>query len=163
MYLDGFRYFTTDNAFSTAVIKTVDKNGDIVANVPITSGSLSGNTDDTGKVYFDLPVGIYNFTADFGDDKENVQVSATDDFVYYTVLKPWDSEIEGVDGNIITAQINGDDEVIYAASYDETGVLKSLKSMEADVNESEYDAGFTPDKVFIWKPDMTPVDLWTAE
>ncbi len=163
MYLDGFRYFTTDNAFSTAVIKTIDKNGDIVANVPITSGSLSGNTDDTGKVYFDLPVGIYNFTADFGDDKENVQVSATDDFVYYTVLKPWDSEIEGVDGNIITAQINGDDEVIYAASYDETGVLKSLKSMEADVNESEYDAGFTPDKVFIWKTDMTPVDLWTAE
>ena len=35
--------------------------------------------------------------------------------------------------------------------------------MEADVNESEYDAGFTPDKVFIWKTDMTPVDLWTAE
>ena len=163
MYLDGFKYFTTDNAFSTAVINAVDHNGEGVADLSVTSGLLSGTTDETGKVYFEIPFGIYNFTVNFGDDKEEVQVSATDDFVYYTVLKPWDSVIEGVDGNIITAQINSNDEVIYAASYDETGVLTGLKSMEADVNESSYDVGFAPDKVFIWKTDMTPVDFWRAE
>ena len=78
-----------------------------------------------------------------------------------TVNELPESRLIGVDGTVITADIYDNSLDIYAAR-DEDGVLVQLKLMDADVSRDIYDAGFEPDKVFLWNV-MTPVDIWTAE
>ena len=71
------------------------------------------------------------------------------------------SELKSVEGTVITADIYNSELDMYAAAY-ENGVLVQLNMIDVTRGVSEYDAGFEPDKVFLWN-GMTPVDVWTAE
>lgn len=71
------------------------------------------------------------------------------------------SELKSVEGTVITADIYNSELDMYAAAY-ENGVLVQLNMIDVTRGVSEYDAGFEPDKVFLWD-GMTPVDIWTAE
>ena len=62
---------------------------------------------------------------------------------------------------MITADIYDNSLDMYAARY-EDGVLVQLKLIDVSRETHTYDAGFEPDKVFLWN-GMTPVDIWTAE
>ena len=78
-----------------------------------------------------------------------------------TVNELPESILSGVDGTVITADIYDNSLDMYAARY-EDGVLVQLKLIDVSRETHTYDAGFEPDKVFLWN-GMTPVDIWTAE
>lgn len=65
-----------------------------------------------------------------------------------------------VDGSKISVYYRPDGAELYAAMY-ENDVLTQLARFDLKEEIAEYDAGFEPDKVFLWGEGMIPIDMYT--
>lgn len=75
---------------------------------------------------------------------------------------PKDPEITVVpeSGTSVTVTVTNEpeDSVLYAVQYEEDGALKNVKIINSGDN-----IDFMPDKVFLWKTDMTPLTKWEKQ
>lgn len=66
--------------------------------------------------------------------------------------------LSGVAAAKITVANQPVDSIIYAAKYDENGVLTNIK-----IVNSGDSIEFMPDKVFLWKNNMEPIKMWKRQ
>lgn len=163
IYFSDIDYRSTENGVMSLLEMNVkDENGMPVEGAEVSVGAVSAETGAGGKAYLELPDGIYNVDiskngAALGSATVRVTGRCTA-YIFESVPEP---EILSVNGSIINADMTDESYDLYAARYD-NGVLSQLKSFAVSSSVLSYDAGFEPDKVFLWN-GMTPVDIWTAE
>lgn len=130
----------------------LDENGAQVASVSNLNVRNFSDTD-SGKLSPIKLMEIYN------QAKSGSEASVT--FANARITDGSKDEITSVDGSLIN-YTGGYGMTLYAAAYDaDSGMLKSVKVKKIDtLGEQQFDAGFIPDKVFMWNV-MKPVDMWT--
>lgn len=137
---------------ATVTLTIFDESGNQIASA---SNLNMRNFSDTGsgKLSPISLIEIYN--------QANTNSTASVTFDNAKITDGSKSEITSVDGSVIN-YTGGYGMTLYAAAYDtDSGMLKSIKSKNIDtLGEQQFDAGFTPDKVFMWN-GMEPVDIWT--
>ena len=82
--------------------------------------------------------------------------------ITYEGTAPKNPEITVVpeSGTSVTVTVTNEpeDSVLYAVQYEEDGALKKVKIINSGDN-----IDFMPDKVFLWKTDMTPLTKWEKQ
>ena len=123
-------------------------------------------TDENGAAKYILPLGAYVANASTDEYSSSVGVMSTGVNAKYTVVigelkaEPVTTGIDQVSGNTIFASTNGESLKLYAAKYN-NGVLTNVALFDTEQGTSYYNAGFEPDRVFLWNAMQKPIDVWT--
>ncbi len=156
----GLVYYTVSNAFSTVSISVEDSKGNAVAGADVAIDILTATTDSNGKAEFILPKGVYTVTGYVADEEIGIiSIFVDGQSSEFTISPEYDAKIISADNRTIVLKYPKSGLVLYAADYDENGVLVSLDRMPYSSTEF-YVSDVEFDKVFLWN-GMTPVDLWT--
>ncbi|MBR0365826.1 MAG: hypothetical protein IJH94_03380, partial [Clostridia bacterium] len=165
IYLSGLKYYTTEGAFSTITVKTVDLDGAALVDVTVDVSGNTAVTNEAGIAKFTLPLGAYIASAAKDGYSASTGIMSTGVNKVYTLVLGDTSVITGIDsvsGNSITVSTNGEDLKLYAAKYD-NGVLSDVAVFDPVPGTANYTADFAPDKVFLWDADQRPVDCWEKQ
>ena len=167
IYLRGLKYYTVESAFSNITVKTVDADGAALADVAVDVSGNTAVTNAVGVAKLTLPLGAYIASAAKDGYSASVGVMSMGINKVYTLTlgdtsvepEPLITGIDRVNGNSIIVSTNGEGLRLYAAKYD-NGVLKNIYAADAEEGTVLYNAGFEPDKVFLWDLNLTPFDKW---
>lgn len=161
IYLAGTKFYSTKSAYSDIILKAVDRSGTAVPNAWADVAGIVKTTDSNGRAIITLPLGIYNVSVNSGNLTKSTPVIANGaNSTYIIRLAP--SAIEEVNGGNITVTAAEDGLKLYAAQYSDD-VLLGIKVMDVSEGTYTYNAGITPDKVFLWDSSMKAVDSYTIE
>lgn len=69
------------------------------------------------------------------------------------------NEIISVDDESATVYLSSSDTNLYAAKYDDDGLLTDIEILTPQTGKSTIPLSFTPDKLFLWT-NMYPCDMW---
>ncbi len=158
VYLAGTKYYSIRSAYSDVTLKAVDMNGAPISDAAAEIAGISKTTDTSGKAVVTLPIGIYNMYVNSGNLSGGRRAVANGENVTYTIILG-KSAIDGTDGENITVTAMDEGLKLYAAKYND-GMLTDIKLFDVKSGTRGYNAGFVPDKVFLWDGDMSPVDSY---
>lgn len=152
-------YYSTDSAFSDIGITVQDENGAPIEGITVEAAGLSAQTNSLGTARFTLPLGIYNAAvSDAALEGGAIAVAdGTVKKVLITVSDKPQTRIVSVNGAEVTVYAGESGLKLYAAKYSD-GVLERIAAFDAENGEKTYDAGFEPNKIFLWDGEMKPID-----